>query len=291
MTRRVLRGAVEGMQPRRFSREVLLAAGMGRGPDTFVWRALRAFGGDDLVASFQRGTVVTADRYNGRYLYVRDPRQRCILPLDAFHVGATLSRVVRNTRFDVRIDSAFMQVVELCAEPAADRPITWLARPLQLLYADLFERGIAHSVEVWDGDTLVGGLFGVQVGGVFSCESLVTRADHASKIALVHLVARLNAGGFSVLDMQELSDHFRRFGGIEIPRDDYKQRIRRAHADAADFFALPSGIDGRQALALAKARAGGPADAPAEPAKAGRSAAKPTPTRADDLAVVQPASG
>ena len=169
-------------------------------------------------------------------LFLVDPDLRGILPLDAFHIPKRLARRVRQEPFRVTVDTAFTRVMELCAESAAGRETTWINSTILNLYSALFREGYAHSVECWDGDRLVGGLYGVALGGAFFGESMFSRATDASKIALVHLVARMLEGGFVLLDAQFHNPHLEQFGLIEIPRADFKRRLKAALEVEADFY-------------------------------------------------------
>lgn len=162
-------------------------------------------------------------------IYWYDPDPRAIIPLDEnFHVPRTLARRIRQGGFEVRVDSAFRAVITACAEPDEDREHTWITPEIIDVYCQLHEWGYAHSVETWIDGQLVGGLYGVTVGGLFAGESMFSRATDSSKIALVHLVERLRAGGFTLLDTQFMTEHLRRFGAFEIPRTGYQQRLRQA---------------------------------------------------------------
>ena len=161
-------------------------------------------------------------------LFWVDPRRRGILPLDAFHVARRLRRVVRRRNFEIRCDSAFEDVIRACSEASEKRPNTWINDEIVRLYAALFARGAAHSVECWRDDRLAGGLYGVSLGAVFFGESMFSRENDASKVALVHLVARLRLGGFRLLDTQFLTPHLARFGGIEISRRHYHRLLAEA---------------------------------------------------------------
>ncbi|BEV12518.1 leucyl/phenylalanyl-tRNA--protein transferase [Asticcacaulis sp. DW145] len=205
---------------------------------------------DDLVQCYRTGIFPMSDARDDETLFLVDPPLRGILPLEGVHVPSRLARTVRNTTFTVKIDTAFRQVIELCAESAADRESTWISHSIQSLYEALFARGLAHSVEVWDGARLVGGLYGVAINGAFFGESMVSRATDASKIALVHLVARLRAGGYRLLDCQFLTDHLRQFGVIEIPREDYKARLKDALSVEGDFYRLATAVTGKGVLQL-----------------------------------------
>ncbi|UDF02227.1 leucyl/phenylalanyl-tRNA--protein transferase [Asticcacaulis sp. AND118] len=205
---------------------------------------------DDLVQCYRTGIFPMSDARDDETLFLVDPPLRGILPLDGVHVPSRLARTVRNTPFTVKIDTAFRQVIELCAESARDRESTWISHSIQELYEALFARGLAHSVEVWDGARLIGGLYGVAINGAFFGESMVSRATDASKIALVHLVARLRAGGYRLLDCQFLTDHLRQFGVVEIPREDYKDRLKDALSVEGDFYRLATAVTGSGVLQL-----------------------------------------
>jgi leucyl/phenylalanyl-tRNA---protein transferase len=158
-----------------------------------------------------------------------DPEPRAIFPLDTFHIPRRLARTVRSGRFEVRIDSAFAQVIDACAERTPDREETWITSDIREAYIELHRAGIAHSVECWREGKLVGGLYGVAIRGLFAGESMFHRESDASKVALVHLVERLRHSGFVLLDSQFIvGDHFRQFGIIEIPRAEYKRRLAAA---------------------------------------------------------------
>jgi leucyl/phenylalanyl-tRNA--protein transferase len=183
---------------------------------------------DDLLRAYASGLFPMAERRDDPDLYLFDPEVRGIIPLDCFHVPRRLARRVRQGRFDLRVDSAFAAVIEACAEARPGRRETWINRKILALYGALFERGAAHSVESWRDGRLVGGLYGVVLGGAFFGESMFSRETDASKVALVHLIERLRRGGFSLLDTQFLTPHLESFGSIEIPRDEYHGRLRQA---------------------------------------------------------------
>ncbi len=169
------------------------------------------------------------DRYDPTVHWI-EPRRRGIIPLDAFHVPRSLRKVIRQRRFEVRADTAFDAVIAACAEERPERPRTWLNDELIALYGELHRRGHAHSVECWRDGRLVGGLYGVSIGAAFFGESMFSRESEASKVALVHLVERLRAGGFRLLDTQFVTDHLRRFGAVEVSRDAYRLLLRDALA-------------------------------------------------------------
>lgn len=185
---------------------------------------------DLLLAAYQAGVFPMADQSGDIGWYAPDPRG--VLPLDAFHVPKSLARVVRQARFEVRTDTAFRQVMEACAQAAPDRPDTWISRDIVRAYTGLHRLGFAHSVECWQdggrGPELVGGLYGVALGSAFFGESMFHRVRDASKVALVHLVTRLRAGGYQLLDTQMTTPHLERFGAVEIPRVEYERRLAAA---------------------------------------------------------------
>src|SRR5215469_2255548 len=184
-------------------------------------------------------------------LFWVDPRRRGILPLDAFHVPRRLRRVIRHGGFEIRCDTAFEEVIRSCAEASEKRPNTWINDEIVRLYTSLSGRGAAHSVEAWLGDRLVGGLYGVSLGAAFFGESMFSRVTDASKVALVHLAARLRLGGYRLLDTQFLTTHLARFGGIEISRSHYHRLLAEALAYRASFpAALPEAVRGDPVAAL-----------------------------------------
>jgi leucyl/phenylalanyl-tRNA--protein transferase len=182
-------------------------------------------------------------------LYWIEPDMRGILPLDRFHVSGRLARTVRSDRFTVTIDHDFDGVMDGCAEPKSGRPRTWINGRIRALYRKLYERRHCHSIEVYDGDDLVGGLYGVTLGRAFFGESMFHRARDASKVALVHLVARLRAGGYRLLDTQFVTEHLKSFGAVEVPRRQYHKLLEAALVGEGDFAALGKhSVPGAQAL-------------------------------------------
>lgn len=187
-----------------------------------------------------------AEDYDDPTIHWIEPQRRGVLPLDTFHVSRSLRKTIRRGAHEIRVDTAFEQVIRGCAEPTPTRPQTWLNGELIRLYVELHRRGHAHSVEVWQADRLVGGLYGLALGGAFFGESMFSRVTDASKIALVDLVERLRAGGFTLLDAQFLTAHLQRFGAVEISRTAYLTRLRRAMRLGAVFpvAGYPSGGGG-----------------------------------------------
>jgi len=204
----------------------------------------------DLLNCYRRGVFPMADSREDMHLFLMDPDLRGILPLDGFHVPSRLRKTIRKNPFKITVDTAFNRVMEACAEPHDNRPATWINTPILNLYAALHREGYAHSVECWDDEgQLVGGLYGVSIGGAFFGESMFSRATDASKIALVHLIARLITGGYQLLDAQFHNPHLEQFGLIEIPREDFRQRLWQALRTNADFYSMSSiGVGGTAAL-------------------------------------------
>ena len=198
-----------------------------------------------LLAAYAAGVFPMAESADDPELFWVDPHYRGILPLDAFHVPRRLRRVLRQGRFAVGCDAAFEAVIRGCAEASETRPNTWINEEIVRLYSELCEHGAAHSVECWRDDILVGGLYGVSIGAAFFGESMFSRETDASKVALVHLVARLRAGGYRLLDTQFLTPHLARFGGIEISRARYHRLLVSALAYRASFpLELPEAAGG-----------------------------------------------
>ena len=193
---------------------------------------------DLLLAAYAAGVFPMAESADDPDLFWVDPRRRGILPLDGFHVPHKLRRVMRRGGFEISCDQAFVEVIRGCAEATEKRPNTWINDEIVRLYSGLFARAAAHSVEVWQQGDLVGGLYGVSLGAVFFGESMFSRASDASKIALVHLVARLRLGGYRLLDTQFLTPHLARFGGVEITRGRYHRLLAEALAYRASFPAV-----------------------------------------------------
>lgn len=182
-------------------------------------------------------------------VFIIEPEQRGVIPLDAFHIPSRLRRTVRGEPFEVRVDTAFEAVLDGCAAAQGpEREDTWINAPIRRLYAALFARGFVHSVECWQDGRLVGGLYGVSLGGAFFGESMFSRARDASKVALVHLVARLRKGGWTLLDAQFLTDHLSQFGAVETPQAAYLRLLKPALKVAVDQTALTTPMTGAEAV-------------------------------------------
>ena len=183
---------------------------------------------DMLLRAYSIGLFPMAEAADDPELFWVEPELRGIIPLNDFHISKSLAKAIRKKPFDIRCDTAFSAVMAGCAAQAPDRPNTWINETIRKLYTELHEIGHAHSVEAWEGDELVGGLYGVSLGAAFFGESMFSRRTNASKICLVHLVERLRAQGFMLLDTQFTTDHLKTFGAIDVPKDEYAKMLDRA---------------------------------------------------------------
>jgi leucyl/phenylalanyl-tRNA--protein transferase len=207
---------------------------------------------DILLRAYAQGVFPMAERRDDPALYWLSPDSRGIIPLHGFHVPRRLARTVRSDRFAVTVDTAFDRVIRACAAAAPGRDESWINAEIVALYTELHRAKFAHSVECWNGAELVGGLYGVGLGAAFFGESMFSHERDASKVALVHLVARLVAGGFELLDAQFLTEHLAQFGAVAIPRRDYLERLASAVDRNANFYCpAPSGSSGAASLAVA----------------------------------------
>jgi leucyl/phenylalanyl-tRNA--protein transferase len=203
-----------------------------------------------LLKAYACGIFPMAESAEDPSLYWIEPDLRGIIPLDRFYVSSRLARTVRSDQFKVTVNHDFDGVIDGCAQPQTGRPRTWINERIRTLYRKLYERRHCHSIEVYLGDELVGGLYGVALGRAFFGESMFHRARDASKVALVHLVARLKAGGFALLDTQFVTDHLKSFGAIEVPRRQYHKLLESALSGEGDFAALDKrGATGANVLA------------------------------------------
>jgi leucyl/phenylalanyl-tRNA--protein transferase len=191
---------------------------------------------DLLLRAYAIGIFPMAESRVDPELHWIDPDMRGVLPLDSFHLPRKLRAKIRRGIFEVRCNSAFQEVIRGCAEPAENRPDTWINPVIEQLYNELFDMGFAHSVECWQDGVLVGGLYGVSLGAAFFGESMFSRATDASKVALAQLVLRLRKGGFLLLDTQFTTPHLSRFGVLEIPREDYRRLLTKAVSGQAQFY-------------------------------------------------------
>jgi len=203
---------------------------------------------EDLLACYRMGVFPMGEARHDSRVFLVDPKRRGVIDLNGFHLSHRLARTVRQDLYEIRTDTAFDEVVEACAQPALGRDETWINAPIQILYGALFRRGQAHSVEAWKDGEMVGGLYGVSLGGAFFGESMFSTVRDASKVALVHLVARLRAGHYRLLDCQFMTSHLAQFGAEEISRPEYHVRLDAALAVEADWRRLPLACGGVQAL-------------------------------------------
>ena len=206
---------------------------------------------DVLLKAYACGIFPMAESASDPALYWIDPDERGIIPLDRLHVSSRLARTVRSDRYVVTVNRDFDAVLAGCAAPAPGRPRTWINTRIRGLYRTLYERRHCHSVEVYDGSTLVGGLYGVSLGAAFFGESMFHTERDASKVALVHLVARLRAGGFRLLDTQFVTEHLKSLGAVEVTRRHYHRMLEKALVADANFSALDirQPVSGAEALA------------------------------------------
>jgi leucyl/phenylalanyl-tRNA---protein transferase len=212
---------------------------------------------DLLLKAYAHGVFPMARHRDDRELYFVSPEERGIIPLETFHVPRRLARTVRSDRFVVQVDSAFAEVIAACAEAAPGREDSWINEQIVSLYSRLYGMGRAHSVECWRDGQLAGGLYGVSMGAAFFGESMFSRERDASKVALVHLIARLKAAAFTLLDAQFLTGHLAQFGAVAIPRQRYLKLLGEALARQAEFGSsgsycpAPSGNSGTSSFAPA----------------------------------------
>lgn len=185
-----------------------------------------------LMKAYSLGVFPMADAHDDDEIFFLDPDERGVLPLDGVHIPRSLRKKIRQQPYVITVDQAFDDVIDACRTITADRTESWINPTIRASYCDLHQLGFAHSIEAWqkdDGqDVLVGGLYGVALKGAFFGESMFSRATDASKIALIHLMARLKAGGFTLLDTQFTNPHLEQFGVLELPRDEFKARLRDA---------------------------------------------------------------
>lgn len=197
-----------------------------------------------LLDAYASGLFPMAEDREDPRLYWVDPDMRGIIPIEGFHIPRRLRRTVRQDPFAVTVDQDFRAVIEACAEAAPGRRSTWINEEIVHVYTELHRLGAAHSVECRRDGELVGGLYGVSLKSAFFGESMFSRATDASKVALVHLVARLKAGGYRLLDAQFVTDHLTQFGIREIPRTAYHRLLGRALGRNGNFYSLPDGVSG-----------------------------------------------
>ena len=190
-----------------------------------------------IIRAYRAGIFPMAEDAEDEDLFWVSPEMRGIIPLDGFHLSTSLRKAIRKSGFVVKVDTDFEAIIDGCAEPDDGRESTWINNTIRSVYGELFRRGVVHTVEVWDGNELVGGLYGLAIGGAFFGESMFHRRTNASKMAMAHLVERLKAGGFVLLDTQFLTPHLASLGGVEIPREQYEERLAEALLVSGDWSA------------------------------------------------------
>lgn len=206
------------------------------------------FGPDELLNCYANGVFPMGEARDDPRVFLVEPDQRGVIPLDGFRIPGRLQRTVRSGVFEVRVDTAFAAVLDACAAPAPGREDSWINDPIRRLYAELNARGQAHSVECWRDERLVGGLYGVTLGGAFFGESMFSRERDASKVALVHLVARLKRGGWRLLDAQFLTAHLSQFGAVEMPQAAYLRLLKTVRPLRPDPLSLFEPMSGTEAV-------------------------------------------
>ena len=206
------------------------------------------FGPDELLNCYATGVFPMGEARDDPRVFLVEPEQRGVIPLDGFRIPTRLRRTVRSDVVEVRVDTAFDAVLDACAAPAPGREDSWINGPIRRLYAELNARGHAHSVESWRDERLVGGLYGVTLGGAFFGESMFSRERDASKIALVHLVARLKRGGWRLLDAQFLTAHLSQFGAVETPQTAYLRLLEAARTIRPNIRSLFEPMTGSEAV-------------------------------------------
>lgn len=207
-----------------------------------------------LLKAYSCGIFPMAESANDPALYWIEPQHRGILPLEKAHFPRRLLRTVRTTPLVVKVDTDYEGIIDGCAAPRPGRTSTWINKRIRSLYRELFQLGVCHTVEVWADNRLVGGLYGVALKSAFFGESMFSYERDASKIALVHLVARLIHGGFRLLDTQFVTEHLKQFGTIEVDRDAFQTRLDNALQVSADFFRLPADADPREVVRIVSGR-------------------------------------
>ncbi len=204
-----------------------------------------------LLKAYSAGIFPMAESADDPALYWIEPEERGVIPLKGFHISHSLRKTVRKRKFEIRIDTAFDNVIRACAEKTETRDVTWINTRIHKLYTQLHKMGCCHSVESWMDGKLVGGLYGVRIGAAFFGESMFSRATDASKVALVHLVARLNAGGFQLLDAQFQNPHIEQFGTYTVKKADYRPMLEAALDGDAEFHVEGLDVDVERVLKLA----------------------------------------
>jgi leucyl/phenylalanyl-tRNA--protein transferase len=203
-----------------------------------------------LLKAYACGLFPMAESADDPGLFWLEPEQRGILPLDTVHVPRRLKRTIRGDFFEIRTSTDFQGVIDGCSAPMPGRQKTWINREIRRLYGELFEMGHCHTVEAWQDGDLVGGLYGVSLNGAFFGESMFSFKTDASKVCLIHLVARLKKGGYTLLDTQFVTGHLAKFGTHEVPKDEYNVLLSSALQRETDFYALSTKATGAEILSI-----------------------------------------
>jgi len=194
-----------------------------------------------LLKAYACGIFPMAESADDPGMFWVEPEKRGIIPLEKFHISKSLKKSMRRGTYEIRVNTVFNEVVAACAGEGIERDNTWINQRIHALYSELHAMGHCHSVEAWNNGILVGGLYGVALGGAFFGESMFSKMTDASKVALVHLVFRMKSGNFQLLDTQFSTKHLEQFGAVEIHRDDYQDLLTEAMQYEADFFAYDGG--------------------------------------------------
>lgn len=189
-----------------------------------------------ILAAYAQGIFPMAEDKNSPCYDFYRPNMRAQLSIPDIHIPQKLLKRIKQSPYDIRIDTAFIDIIDACADSYKERETTWINDIIRNVFIELHNMGYAHSVEAWHENKLVGGLYGLTIGSVFCGESMFSRADDASKIALVHLCARLQKGGFTILDTQFVNDHLKQFGVYEILQEEYEELIQTQMKKPADFI-------------------------------------------------------
>ncbi|MCK5575016.1 MAG: leucyl/phenylalanyl-tRNA--protein transferase [Sphingomonadales bacterium] len=204
----------------------------------------------DVLRAYVNGYFPMADSREDDDIFWVEPEERGVFPLDTFHIPKSLVKTIKKEPFTVTVDRAFPAVMKGCASPLKGRDETWINHVIYDLYTQLHKEGFAHSVECWQDDKLVGGLYGISINGAFFGESMFHLKTDASKVALVYLVARLKHGGFKLLDAQFITEHLMRFGAVTMPQEKYLEKLREAVTVTADFYSLAEDVSPTRVLQL-----------------------------------------
>ncbi len=192
-----------------------------------------------LLRAYRSGIFPMAEHAEEEDIFWVCPQKRGIIPLDKFHISRSLRKIINRGNFTIKIDNDFEQVITSCAKFGTNRETSWINRTIIDLYSELFALKYCHTVEIWNDNNMVGGLYGVSIGAAFFGESMFHKTSNSSKIALAHLIKRLKFGGYKLLDTQFMTPHLRSMGGIEIDREEYENLLRKSIAQSADFYLLP----------------------------------------------------